>query len=222
MLSSDNEEEAESLCAKLAIGAIKTAKTIKTRIRIIMAIVISDHTPASNRYIDKLRLVTGDICDQEVDAIITMIPQNLEYTGRINQAVLKRAGNELDSFILENMYKPKAGDVYALPGFGLPCKNIIMAVRPQWKSDFEREDKHLVTCVRKSIVLAKCMLLKSVALPPLASGRHGYGKGRAARLSIQAILDRLDERMEEVRIICPDNETYQAYKERLMAKGWRG
>lgn len=187
-----------------------------------MDIVISDHTSASNRYIDKIELVLGDICDQDVGAILTIIPTTLEYKGRINQAIVKRAGEDLDAFILENMYQPKAGDVYAVPGFNLPCRNIICAVRPNWKSDFDREDKHLVTCIRKSIVLAKCMLLGSIAIPPLASSRSGFGKKRAARLLIQSIIDRLDERIDLVRIVCSDQETLNVYKERLIAKGWRG
>lgn len=187
-----------------------------------MHIVISDAGKASNPYMDRIKLVMGDICEQEVGAVITLIPQSLEYTGAINKAIFKNAGEEMDEFVLDNMYKPKAGDVYAVPGFNLPCKNIIFAVRPNWKSDFEREDKHLTACIRKSIVLAKCMLLGSIALPPLASGKHGFGKGRAARLMIQAIIDRLDERVDEVRVVCNDQETFDIYKKRLKEKGWRG
>lgn len=187
-----------------------------------MTIVISDAANASNRYIDKIRLVMGDICEQDVDAIVSILPQNLEYSGGINTSILQRAGNDMDDFILDNIYKPKIGDVYAVPGFNLPCRNIIIAVRPNWKNDFDREDKHLVMCIRKSVILSKCMLLKKIAFPPLASGKGGYGKGRAARLMVQAILDRLDDRNDEVRIVCNDQDTYNIYKERLIAKGWGG
>jgi len=187
-----------------------------------MDIVITDVGAASNANINKIKLVLGDITDQPCDAIISLVPQSLELSGRINTSLLKKTGPALDEFILENMYQPKAGDVYALPSFGLPAKHIILAVRPNWKSDFDREDKHLVMCVRKTVVLAKCMLLKSIAFPPLAAGHKGYGKGRAARLLIQGILDRMDERIEEVRIVCPDKTTFAEYKKRLNAKGWRG
>ncbi len=187
-----------------------------------MDIVITELGASSNANINKIKLVLGDITAQDTDAIVSLIPQSLEISGRINQALMKKAGAELDDFILENMYQPKAGDVYALPNFGLPCRNIILSVRPNWKSDFEREDKHLVMCVRKVVVLAKCMLLRSVAFPPLAAGHKGYGKGRAARLLIQGILDRMDDRFDEVRIVCPDQATFDAYAAKLKAKGWRG
>lgn len=187
-----------------------------------MDIVITDVGAASNSNINRIKLVLGDITDQSCDAIISLLPQSLELSGRINGSLLKKTGPALDDFILENIYQPKAGDVYALPAFGLPAKHIILAVRPNWKSDFDREDKHLVMCVRKTVVLAKCMLLKSIAFPPLAAGRKGYGEGRGARLLIQGILDRMDDRMEEVRIVCPDQTTFDEYKKRLQAKGWRG
>ena len=184
--------------------------------------MISDYSGASNAYINRIKLVLGDISKHEADAIVSLLPQNLELKGNINKSLMNAAGDDLDAFILENIYKPKAGDVYAVPAFNLPCKNIIFSVRPNWRSDFDREDKHLVMCVRKAIVLAKCMLLSTIAFPPLASGKSGYGKGRAARILIQSIIDRLDERVGEVHIVCPDKKTYDVYKERLIAKGWRG
>ena len=182
--------------------------------------MISDYSGASNPYINKIKLVLGDISKQDVGAVVTLIPKSLEYKGNINAALLKGAGEELDKFILDNIYQPKAGDVYAVPSFNLPCQNLIFAVRPEWRSDFDREDKHLVMCVRKSIVLSKCMLIKTIALPPLASGKGGFPKPRAARILIQSILDRLDDSVDEVRIVCPDQKTYDIYKERLIAKGW--
>lgn len=142
-----------------------------------MDIVITDVGAASNANINKIKLVLGDITDQSCDAIISLVPQSLELSGRINTSLLKKTGPELDEFILDNMYQPKAGDVYALPTFGLPAKHIILAVRPNWKSDFDREDKHLVMCVRKTVVLAKCMLLKSIAFPRWLRGVRATAKG---------------------------------------------
>lgn len=182
-----------------------------------MGKVIPDQKAASNPYLNRIKVVQGDITDQDVDCIAALLPQSLEIRGSINNALIEKAGHDLDEFILEHIYQPHAGDVYAVPGFNLPCRNIIMAVRPNWRADFEREDKHLVMCVRKIMVLAKCMLQTRIAFPPLASGKHGFGKSRAARLLIQGIIDRLDEPMAEVRIVCPDKETLDIYTERLNA-----
>ncbi|MFN3701446.1 MAG: macro domain-containing protein [Alphaproteobacteria bacterium] len=187
-----------------------------------MPIHIAESDAASNPYLNRITLVHGDIAAQDVDAIVSLLPENLVIKGAINTHLVELAGHGLDDFILENIYQPHAGDIYAVPGFTLPCRNILFAVRPNWKADFDREDKHLVMCVRKAVVLAKCMLLGRIAFPPLASGRSGYGKGRAARLLIQGLLDRIDERFEEVRIVCNDIETLEIYAERLRVAGWTG
>ncbi len=184
---------------------------------------IAEPSEPSNPYIDRIRLIQGDITQQKADAVISLIPQDLEFSGKINNALQKASGVNLDEFILENVYKPTPYDVYAVPGFNLPCKNIIFAVRPNWREDYERNDKDLVLCIRKALVLAKCMLLTSIAIPPLSSSaKRGYGKSRAARLLIQGILDRLDEKISTVTIVCPDAETFAAYRERLLLKGWHG
>lgn len=182
-----------------------------------MSIVIPDQKAASNRYLDRIKVVQGDIAEQQVDCIASLLPTSLSISGSVNEAILAKAGQGLDAFILEHIYQPKPGDVYAVPGFDLPCRNILLAIRPKWQSDFEREDKHVIMSVRKIMVLAKCMLQTRIAFPPLASGKNGFPKQRAARLLIQGIVDRLDEPVSEVRIVCPDAETLGIYTERLNA-----
>lgn len=187
-----------------------------------MSIVITDGPKPSNVYLDKIRLIRGDIAEVEADAIFSLLPHSLEYSGSINQGLFNSAGPQMDEFVLEHIYQPRIGDVYAVPGFNLLAKNIIFSFRPPWRNDFDREDKHLVSCVRKAMVLAKCMLLRKVAIPPLAAGKHGYGPRRSARLVLQGVMDRIDNQFEEVIIVCIDDVTYNAYRERLVAMGWNG
>ena len=176
----------------------------------------------TNPYINKITLIQGNIAEQDVDAIISLIPKNLEYRGSVNASLLAAAGERLDDFIAEQIYQPKAGDVYAVPGFNLKAKNMIFAVRPVWKDDWDRREKDVLSCCRKAMVLAKCMLLSCIAFPPLASGKNGFPPERAARLIVQGITDRLDERMEEVRIVVPDTENYKIYYTQLLRVGWQG
>lgn len=174
----------------------------------------------TNPYINQIRLIEGDIAAQDVDAIVSLIPQDLEFSGRINARLMQASQANLDAFILDNIYQPMVGDVYAVPGFALQARHIIFAVRPVWE-DWNREDKDLILCCRKAMVLAKCMLLNRIAFPPLASGKEGYPPERAARLMISGILDRLDDRIKEIRIVVPDADLYKIYLDRLVALGWR-
>jgi O-acetyl-ADP-ribose deacetylase len=180
-----------------------------------MDIVIPSPGKPSNPYLNRIKLVQGDITAQDADAIVTLIPHMLEYKGEINAALLKTAGTELDDFILEHMYQPRIGDVYAVPGFNLPCTHIFFCVVPYWEEDYDRHDKYLVNSCRKAMETAVAMNLKTIAFPPLASGKHGYPKPRAARLITQGIIDRLDHRIEEVRIVCRSKTTLGIFRERL-------
>ncbi len=66
-----------------------------------MDIVISNSGQARKPFLNKIRLVQGDIVDQEVDAIVTVLPKNLEHIGSLNTAIFAAAGHKLDEFILD-------------------------------------------------------------------------------------------------------------------------
>ncbi len=170
---------------------------------------------ASNPYLNRIQIVQGDITAQEVDAIVTLIPQSLEYRGKLNASLRDAAGAELDLYVEENVYRPRAGDVYVLPGFNLPARHLIFAIAPVWRTDFDREDRQLLNAVRKAMEQARALSLKTVAFPPIGSGRHGFPKPRAARLIMQGISDRMDKHFDEVRIVCRTSKTKVLFADRL-------
>ncbi len=184
-----------------------------------MDIVIPKRAEPSNPYLDRIKLVEGDITAQEVDAVVSVIPQDLEYRGSLNDSLLEAAGEQLDDFILENVYKPRLGDVYAVPGFDLPCKFLIFSIVPVRDNDFDRVDRDLLGACRKALEMAKSMDLATVAFPPIVSGKNGFPKQRAARLIVRGIVERLDDSFKEVRIVCPDQRSHDIFKERLGVTG---
>ncbi len=187
-----------------------------------MVLVISDQGNPSNPYLERIKLVQGDVTKQKTDAIVSVLPQSLEYRGALNQAILAGAGQKLDEFVLEHIFKPRPGDIYAVPAFNLPCKNIFFAILPKWTSDFDRDDKHLLMAARKAMEITRSMCLTSVSFPPLAAGKHGYPPQKAARLIVQAILERIDDNFKEVRIVSQDVEMLKLFYERLKPLGWKG
>jgi len=99
-----------------------------------MEILIPEVQGPSNPFLNRVKVVQGDIVTQAVDAIVTLIPKTLEYRGSLNQTILEAAGGGLDHFVLEHIVKPKVGDIYALPGFALPCQHIFFCVVPVWRA----------------------------------------------------------------------------------------
>ncbi len=206
-----------ALAEPLKISRIESRRTTKNR----MGIFISEPENPSNPYLSRIKLIKGDITQQNTDAIVSVIPQDLEYRGEINSAILRGAGQKLDEFVLEHIYRPRPADIYAVPGFNLPCKHIFFCVLPAWRSDLDRDDRHLVAVCRKAMEMARALCLKSIAFPPLAAGKHGYPKQKAARLMVQGIAERLDESLDEVRIVSPAGEALKFFAERLAAVGWK-
>jgi O-acetyl-ADP-ribose deacetylase (regulator of RNase III) len=184
--------------------------------------VISDRGNPSNPYLERIKLVQGDITRQRTDAIVSVLPHNLEYRGELNTSILEAAGQKLDEFVLEHIFQPRAGDIYAVPSFNLPSKHIFFAILPRWSSDFDREDKHLLIACRKAMEMTRTMCLSSVSFPPLAAGKHGYPAQKVARITLQAILERMDESFKEVRIVSKDVEILKLFYERLKPLGWTG
>ena len=187
-----------------------------------MSILLSNSGTVSKPFLERIQLLQGDITMQAVDAIGIIIPQDLKFRGSINESVAEACGHDLDNFILENIYKPRVGDVYSLPAFDLPCRHILLGIMPYYRTEFDRKDSDLAQISRKMMELARCMLLKSIAFPPIASGKDFFPKPRAARLIVQGITDRMEETIEDVRIVCDTPEMADIFARKLEVFGWKG
>ncbi|MCM2343433.1 MAG: macro domain-containing protein [Alphaproteobacteria bacterium] len=180
---------------------------------------VPDATDPSNPYhhlMSRIRLIEGDITQQTgIDAIVTALPVTLYTGGSLNQSIFQAAGPALDELVLENIYRPRAGDVFALPGLDLPVKHVLFAMTPLWGSGTSGEDRDLLRCYRSLLEQAERMKLTSLALPALGAGKGKFPVQRAARLAIQALRERMPEQLEEVRIVCNRKETLNAFAERL-------
>ena len=95
-----------------------------------MDIVITDPNRRSNPYLNRITLVQGDITRQDVDAIVTFIPQNLEYRGEINRCILKEAGEKSGDILLGTIFFPRAGGVVNLSGVVLHRSRTFFFILP--------------------------------------------------------------------------------------------
>ena len=178
---------------------------------------------SNNHLIDKIGLIHGDIThDHGVDAIVSTLGPDLDPSGALNQSIMRGAGAELDGFILENIYKPRPGDVFSVPGFNLPVDNVIYTISKPWQDGLHSEDRDLLRCYRRPMKMAIRMGWKKIAFPALATGQKSFPAKRAARLAMQGILQRIDPFFEYIYIICNRDETFNAFHERMKQLGWRG
>ncbi len=151
----------------------------------------------------------------DMDVLVGSISTALKVNGTLNQSLIAAAGTQIDDFILEHIYKPRAGDVFAVPPFNIPVKHIFFAVTPDWKDGLAQEDRDLIRCYRGAIQLATEMGMRKIAFPALGTGKKRYPVRRAARLGIQGIMDRMTDQLDEVRIVCNRREQYEAFAQWL-------
>tara|TARA_R110001592_G_scaffold20926_5_gene84573 strand:- start:10144 stop:10710 length:567 start_codon:yes stop_codon:yes gene_type:complete len=187
-----------------------------------MKVLISKSGEVSKPFIERIHLIQGDITQQDTDAIAMLIPQDMEFAGQINQSIMQAAGYDIDAFILEHIYKPRVGEVYALPAGNLNAKHILVGIMPYYRTEFDQNDSHLSGAVRSIMELARCMLLTSISFPPLFSGKKGFAKPKAARLVCQGINDRMQDAFEDVRIVCSDEASIEIFDRKLRILGWDG
>lgn len=189
-----------------------------------MSDVIAEPYHRSNRHlISRIRLIEGDLTQEnDVEAVVTTIPLSLKAEGSLNTALFAAAGAQMDDFLLEHVLKPQPGQVFAVPGFNMAAPYILFVITPEWRVGDFLEDRDLLRCYRSAIQTAREMGLKKIAFAALGTGARTYPAKRAARLGIQGIMDRIDESIEEVRIVCNRRETFTAFHDWLVHYGWEG
>lgn len=187
-----------------------------------MEIVIANMERPSKPFLDRIHLVLEKDAaiagDSGLDAIVSLISKDLDFSNVYLQRLSAAARVDLDEFILEHVYRPKTGDVYALPGFELPYRNILLGIMPRYKADFERQDYHLSGVCRKLMELSRSMFLRRVTFPFLGPA-FGFPKPRSARLMLAGISDRMTIEFDAVNIVCPDQEIYDLFAVRLEMMG---
>ena len=180
-----------------------------------------DLEPKSTEHVNKIRLFHGEVLQHtDCDALVSFMTTDLSFGGPLNKAYLDMAGEELGDFIAEKLFQPKAGQAFVVPPFNMPVKNIILLVLPKWEDGLQNEDRHMLRCYRQAISQAQDEGIKSIAFPALGFKRTNFPHIRFARLAIRGILENLDDRMDEVRIVCRERTMADIYVKHLRKIGW--
>ncbi|XP_077176451.1 protein mono-ADP-ribosyltransferase PARP14-like [Paroedura picta] len=139
----------------------------------------------------------GDLTRYPADVVVNASNEDLKHIGGLADALLKAAGPELqrecDEFVRKN--GPLEPGCAVVTGAGnLPCKQLIHAVGPRWKS-FEKEKCMLLLkkAVRESLQLAISHNYCSIAMPAISSGIFGFPLKECAQSIVTAIKETVQE-----------------------------
>ena len=156
----------------------------------------------------RVRVLTGDITREAVDAIVNAANSTLLGGGGVDGAIHRVGGAQ----ILEECREIRrtrfpdglpTGEAVMTSGGLLPSRYVIHTVGPIYGHHGGREPELLANCYKSALALASGHNLASIAFPSISTGAFSYPRAEAAAVSSQAIADFLkkESSIREVRLV---------------------
>jgi len=180
-----------------------------------MTTILHTHTRPDGRV---LRVVQGDITEEDVDAIVNAANEQLAHGGGVAGAIVRAGGREIQDesrqWVREHGDVPTGGA--AITGAGnLKAHYVIHAVGPVW--GMGNEEALLASAVKSALALAEEKGLQSVSLPAISTGIYGFPKPLGAQVILEAVREYLDEHsdscLRQVRLCNVDSATSELFVE---------
>lgn len=164
----------------------------------------------------RLSIVKGDIVKAKTDAIVNAANTSLLGGGGVDGAIHRAAGPELLAEC-ETLHGCPTGQAKITKGYKLKAKYVIHTPGPIWRGGKWDEEELLANCYKNSLALAKENGVKTIAFPSISTGVYRFPVKQAARIALSEILHFLkkDDSIEQVILVCFDDETKEVYLDAL-------
>jgi len=164
----------------------------------------------------RIELALGDITCQKVDAVVNAANTTLLGGGGVDGSIHRAAGPQLLEECRQVGGCP-TGEARITKGYRLPAKYVIHTVGPVWKGGHWKEDDLLRSCYVNSMRLAAENHVRTIAFPSISTGAYSFPIGRAARIAVATVTERLDSLwvIEKVIFVCFSKNDYNVYRNEL-------
>ncbi len=164
----------------------------------------------------RIELWNGDICDLEVDAIVSPAATSLWMSTGV-AGEIKRAGGDAIEFAAVRQGPARLGDAIVTPAGRLAARVVIHAV--SLERDRRTSAEAIDAAARSAMRCARELSLSSIAFPALGTGIGGFPLEDAARIAVEAVRDELSEpgSIEHVVFALRGAAAFQAFAHALTA-----
>lgn len=168
----------------------------------------------------KLEIITGDITEQDVDAIVNAANCSLLGGGGVDGAIHRAAGPELLAEC-RTLHGCETGKAKITKGYRLKARYVIHTPGPVWHGDGHGEEALLASCYRSCMALAAENGCKTVDFPSISTGVYHFPLEKASKIAVDTITACLEEypAIERVRMVCFNQHTQRFYQAALEARG---
>lgn len=171
----------------------------------------------------ELRLLRGDITEQEVDAVVNAANSTLLGGGGVDGAIHRRGGPAIleECRELRRTRYPDGlptGKAVATGGGELAAQYVIHTVGPVWRGGAAGEDDLLASAYRNSLERAREVGARVVAFPSISTGAYGFPVERAAPIALRTIRAYIREHPDtftEVRLVLFSSADLDSYSSAL-------
>lgn len=153
-------------------------------------------------------IVRNDIANMCVDAIVNAASRFPRVNPGVDSAIHKKAGPALLE-ARKTIGYIEPGTAAITPAFDLDAQYVIHAATPTWEDGKQNEVALLQQAYCKCLQLAAQHNCESIAFPLLASGNHGFPKGKALQVAISTFSEFLLENEMQIYLVVFSKESVQ-------------
>ncbi len=163
-----------------------------------------------------LRLVSADLTEREVDAIVNAANSHLQHGGGVAGAIVRKGGHIIQEESNKIGYVP-VGSAAITTGGKLKAKFVIHTVGPR-RGEGD-EDAKLKSAINSVLKLATEKGLKSISVPAVSAGIFGFPKDRCAQILVGEaavfLKNKPESSLEMVEFCIYDQEALEFFKSEL-------
>lgn len=163
-----------------------------------------------------IRLISADLTERDVDAIVNAANSHLQHGGGVAGAIVRRGGRVIQEESDKIGHVPVGGAAVTTGGT-LKARYVIHAVGPRMGEG--DEDNKLKAAINSVLDLASGERLKSISVPAISAGIFGFPKERCAKIlvgeTVSFLKSKTSHSFELVEFCIFDKEAFDFFKKEL-------